>query len=230
MMRAGLLDVDGVLLASEPVYYAAVRASFEPYGIRIGREEYVEKWITGKAGSRGVIEHHGLAARTGKPADEILKDVRQRRDEIHERLAREHMQLMPGAIELLDRLKAYPLGFVTSSWRREVERGLGKFGLLSRFAVQVTGEEYENDKPHPEPFQMGLRKLRHSVPGLGNLEPGQVLAVEDNPSGVASGKAAGCMVIAYPNGFTDGMEFPGADAFVSNLYGISEGLLEMIFR
>ena len=47
--------------------------------------------------------------------------------------------------------------------------------------------------------------------------PGKTAVIEDNPSGVASAKAAGCKVIAYPNGFSKDMDFSNADVVISDL-------------
>jgi sugar-phosphatase len=55
----------------------------------------------------------------------------------------------------------------------------------------ITGDDVVNGKPDPSSYQKGAALL--------GLAPKDCLVVEDAPAGVASGKAAGCQVLAAAN-------------------------------
>ncbi|MBI4021413.1 MAG: HAD family phosphatase [Candidatus Aenigmarchaeota archaeon] len=213
MLQGALLDGDGTLYDTEPWYFEAVRRTFRPYGVEIGQEEYIRRWMLESTGFEGVVQDYGLAI--------PVERLRTERDEIFLGLLAAEGRLMPYALDLLDRLRTYPLGLVSSAHRGEVERKLGRFGLQDRFQVLVSGDMTPRKKPHPEPYRMGTDQL--GVPAA------SILVVEDNPSGVRSAKAAGCKVVAYPNGFTAGMDFRMADRVVASLAEITDGFLEDLF-
>jgi sugar-phosphatase len=52
----------------------------------------------------------------------------------------------------------------------------------------ITASDIQRGKPDPEPYLKGAAAL--------GLLPGDCVVVEDAPSGVRSGKAAGCRVLA----------------------------------
>jgi HAD superfamily hydrolase (TIGR01509 family) len=136
------------------------------------------------------------------------------------------LETIDGAVDMVKRLHAsYPLGVVTSADRRELDKKFGRFDLQKYFSVIVTSSDVENRKPHPEPYARGVERLQKYV----QVSPVEVFVVEDNPSGVLSAKAAGCTVIACPNGPTKGMRFPGADAIVKGLAEIDGDFLRALW-
>ncbi|KAL0573216.1 DL-glycerol-3-phosphatase [Marasmius crinis-equi] len=52
----------------------------------------------------------------------------------------------------------------------------------------VTAESVQNGKPAPDPYLLGAK--------LSNVPPEACIVVEDAPTGIRAGKAAGCMVLA----------------------------------
>jgi beta-phosphoglucomutase-like phosphatase (HAD superfamily) len=59
------------------------------------------------------------------------------------------------------------------------------------FAVTLCGEDVLAGKPGPQPYQRAAALLGEA--------PGQCVALEDSPNGVASALTAGCPVIAIPS-------------------------------
>lgn len=64
----------------------------------------------------------------------------------------------------------------------------------------VTADKVSHGKPHPEPYLVGLEELKKL--GGPAIDPKTVLVLEDAPSGIASGLAAGCMTLAVCTGQT----------------------------
>lgn len=98
---------------------------------------------------------------------------------------------MPGALALLAALHAHgvPQALVSSSYRVLVDAVLE--GGVGPFAVTVAGDEVADGKPHPEPYLTAAAAL--------GVHPARCVVLEDSPSGVASGEAAGCAVVAVPS-------------------------------
>lgn len=95
----------------------------------------------------------------------------------------------PGAGELLAYLdeQAIPWGIATSCTRPLADARLNASGL-PRPVVFASADEYDRPKPHPDPFVYAGAQL--GVPSS------EAIVVEDAPAGVASGRAAGAIVVA----------------------------------
>ncbi|MBM3304160.1 MAG: HAD family phosphatase [Candidatus Aenigmarchaeota archaeon] len=216
MLRAALLDIDGVLIDSEEQYYQLMREVFLHYGFELGREEYVRRWITEqKARTRGVIEDHQLAV--------TYEEAAARRKQLLDKYI-ERMAPMPHAREMVGYLTARchtGVGVVTSADREEAGKKLRSMGMQDVFSVAVMAEDVQRYKPFPDCYIEGAHRL--------GTEPPSIVVVEDNPLGVRSAKDAGCKTIAYPNGFTAGMDFGMADRVVKSLAEIDGALLDGLF-
>jgi sugar-phosphatase len=115
--------------------------------------------------------------------------------------------ILPGVEKLLASLPADRWTIVTSATVRLLEGRLKHAGLPIP-KVLVPAEHVANGKPHPEPYLTGARLL--------NLAPADCLVIEDSPAGVASGKAAGCRVLAVLSSHAQA-ELTAADWFVESL-------------
>ena len=102
----------------------------------------------------------------------------------------ERPTVLPGVLELLAELRAegVPVALVSSSFRTLVDAVLRHD--LGSFDVTVAGDEVTHGKPHPEPYLTAAAAL--------DVHPHACVVLEDSPSGVASGEAAGCAVVAVP--------------------------------
>jgi len=94
---------------------------------------------------------------------------------------------LPGAKELLLAVPPSQVAVVTSATRALAEVRLRAAGLLPYVRHMVTADDIQRGKPDPEPYQKGAAKL--------DLPPADCVVIEDAPSGVRSGKAAGSHVL-----------------------------------
>jgi HAD superfamily hydrolase (TIGR01509 family) len=105
---------------------------------------------------------------------------------------RDHLQLMPGAAEAVDRIAArWPLAVASSSNRPLIELALEQSGLRHFFKAVVSSEEVERGKPAPDVYLEAARAL--------GVAPERAAAVEDSTNGLLSAHAAGMRVIAVPD-------------------------------
>jgi len=96
------------------------------------------------------------------------------------------LAVLPGAKELLQKLPPDRWAIVTSATKRLMLGRLAATGLPApeRF---ICGDMVERGKPDPEPYRRGAELL--------GLTPAECIVVEDAPSGVGAGIAAGCRVL-----------------------------------
>lgn len=88
---------------------------------------------------------------------------------------------------------------VSSGEEDEVIANLNGSGFMGYMNFFVSSEDVQNTKPHPEPYLKGISKLCEEL-GLDvdTIEKTNFVAVEDTPIGVASAKAAGMVVVFWP--------------------------------
>jgi phosphoglycolate phosphatase len=80
-----------------------------------------------------------------------------------------------------------PMVAVTNAPRLNAEMLLSGLGITRRFTAIVIGDELAHGKPHPMPYQQGLR--------LAGADARSSIAFEDSRSGVQSASAAGIATI-----------------------------------
>jgi sugar-phosphatase len=95
--------------------------------------------------------------------------------------------VLPGAKHLLAKLPPDRWTIVTSATKRLMFGRLAAAGLPVPPRI-ISGDMVERGKPDPEPYRRGAALL--------GFAPQDCIVVEDAPSGVGAGIAAGCRVLA----------------------------------
>ena len=96
------------------------------------------------------------------------------------------LRVLPGVTALLASLPSERWTIVTSATRRLLLGRLAAAGLPTPERL-IAADDVTRGKPDPEPYRRGAELLGFS--------PGQCIVVEDAPSGVSAGLAAGCRVL-----------------------------------
>ena len=203
--RAIAFDLDGVLINSEPLY----RRAFINF-LREREREPEEILFTKMMGT------------TGREAILICKEHYQFTDEPHELsaacsvhfrmvLEQEPIQLLPGAIELMERLteKKIPYAVATSSGREYAQKVLTRFGILPRLQFLVTGDDVRFGKPNPEIYQAAAARF--------GIDPKTMIVIEDSANGMRAAQAAGARCIVVPHDLTPLEHVENADAILPGL-------------
>ena len=185
MIDAVVLDMDGLLLDTEQLWDEVREDLARERGGRWSERAQSDMMgMSSPEWSRYMHDVVGLA----QPPDEIADEVVRRMAERY----REHLPLLPGAKEAVERLAAHwPLGLASSSNRPLIDLALELGGLAPLFSATVSSEEVERGKPAPDVYLEATRQL--------GGEPTRAAAVEDSRSGIRSAHAAGMRVIAIPN-------------------------------
>ena len=182
---AVVFDLDGVLVDSEAVW-DEVRKRFT--------QENGGHWHEGAQrdmmGMSSVEWSSYVRDRLGVQIDPELIST-----EVAERVAdlyREHLPLLPGAVESVRRLAAdWPLGLASSSNRHVIDLVLEVAGIADCFQATVSSEEVGAGKPSPDVYLEAARRL--------DADPSATVAIEDSTNGIRSAHAAGMTVVAVPN-------------------------------
>ncbi|MCR4766147.1 MAG: HAD-IA family hydrolase [Bacteroidaceae bacterium] len=189
-LKAVLFDMDGVLFDSMPYHADAWVTSMEKYGLPMTREiAFMNEGRTGM-NTINMIYHqvHGKDA-----SKELIDEIYQ--DKCNEFAKHPDPERMPGALELLTKLKAMGITPVLVT-------GSGQHTLFARFDrdypgmfehdKMVTAYDVKYGKPNPEPYLMGLKKA--------GVAPNEAIVVENAPIGIEAGRAAGVFTIAVNTG------------------------------
>jgi HAD superfamily hydrolase (TIGR01509 family) len=185
LAAAVLFDLDGLLVDSEPLWYAVEAAAVERLG-GAWAPEHQAALIGGTldASCRYMIELTGASCTVDELAADLIGEMVRR--------FRERLPVHEGALELVDAVRAagVPTGLVSSSYRVLVDAALDRLGR-DRFAISVAGDEVARGKPDPEPYRTACERL--------DVDPTRTVVLEDALSGVMSAEAAGCVVVAVPS-------------------------------
>ncbi|MFN7915519.1 MAG: HAD family phosphatase [Vicinamibacterales bacterium] len=184
---AVILDMDGLMVDTEPLYKTA--------------------WQQGTAALGYDLTDVGYAAIVGRPLPEIeqilmemfgpafpLERLRQRwpglwRDEV----ARVGIRVKDGLPALLAFIgeRGLALAVATSTKADWAAFTLERSGLAGRFPVVVTGDQIERGKPAPDIYLEAARRI--------GVEPARCVALEDSEAGIRSIAAAGMIGILVPH-------------------------------
>ena len=183
--QAVLLDLDGTLVDTEGLWWAAESEVFAELGHVL--DEAHRSVVVGGPMSRSLGY---LIAATGITAS--LAELSPAVDLRFEHLIARGAPLMPGASRLLSELSAHgiPTALVSASHRRTIDAMLPSLGA-EHFAFTLAGDEVPRTKPHPDPYLTAAARL--------GADPAACVVVEDTLTGVTSAEAAGCRVVAVPS-------------------------------
>jgi len=183
--EAVVFDMDGLLLQSEEVWDAVREEYVRERGGRYDDE--IQRAMMGMSSTEWSRYMHEVAGVPDDP-ETINAEVVRRMLAAY----REHLPLLPGAVEAVQRLAArFPLGLASSSNRELIDAVLEVAGLAQYFAAAVSSEEVAHGKPAPDVYLEAAR-------GLG-VAPKRCTAIEDSHGGIRSAKSAGMRVVAIPN-------------------------------
>ena len=185
-VKAVIFDVDGLLLNTEFLWHKAWTEVGNEYGVpKFGDIFYKTVGLSGKDETDIVNAELGDYPKK----EELFEAARQRGLQLIDK----EIQIMPGALELLDKLESLNVitAVATTTSREKTDYRLKKLGLYDRFKVIICGDEVKNRKPDPEVYLKVLAKL--------HVDPQDVLVLEDTGYGVTAAYKASMKVIMVPS-------------------------------
>jgi len=189
-----ILDMDGVLIDSNPLHAEAWAVYLSHYGIAADsimermhgkRNDQIVRDLFGPQLTDAEVSAHGAAK-------EIL----------YRRRMRPHLErrLVPGVRQFLERYRNVPLAVASNAEPANVDFLLDEASLRPFFKVVVHGHQVRNPKPSPDIYLLAARLLE--------LPPRRCIIFEDSTTGIQAAKSAGCRVVAVK---TTAAELPETD-------------------
>jgi HAD superfamily hydrolase (TIGR01509 family) len=209
-----IFDCDGVLIDSEPIANRVLAAQLAPVGLMMSPGEIMARFV-GRTRD-GCLE---LAqALLGRPLPE---DFGQQWDEALFSALASEVRAVEGVRELLSSL-SIPYCVASNGTPHRMRMSLEAAGLLPLVEGRLfTASEVARPKPAPDLFLHAARTL--------GAAPRDTVVIEDTPTGVRAGVAAGMRVLAYvaaPHAERDALREAGAELFhdmaqVKSLLGLA---------
>ena len=196
--EAVIFDFDGVIVDTEPLHYAAFQRLLKPHGLGFSWEQYVETYM-GFDDRDAFVEAFKTTEKGLSATD--LKGFIDRKAELFQEIIRGGISSYPGVVGLIRSIHASgtPLAICSGALHSDIAPILDTLGITDCFDLIVTAEDVAKSKPDPECYRLTHTRL-NQFRGL-DLAPGQVLAIEDTPAGIAAAKGAGLRVIAVTNSY-----------------------------
>jgi HAD superfamily hydrolase (TIGR01509 family) len=214
MLIAAILDMDGVIIDSEPFHYQVNRDLFRRLGIAVAAADYQSYIGVSHASMWSDLKRkHGLPHSVTELVEMQVKGN-------EDYLSRHPIAPVPGIVSLLETLRCngIRIGLASSSSMATIELVLMNLGLRSFFAEVVSGEDFPFGKPAPDIFLHTAERL-----GVG---PASCIVIEDSYHGVMAAKAAGMRCIGFQNPNSGCQDLTMADLVVQQITDLSWEKLE----
>lgn len=180
-----LLDMDGTLIDTEPVWFAAEQAAVARFGGHLPDEAREAMLGTDAETLVAVlIERYGADTDRDSLSEALGEEVGSRLD---------RAAALPGAAELVEAAAIAGLrcAVVSNSPGLVVEATLATHPWARWLDVRVSVDDVLRPKPFPDLYRLGLARL--------GLVAADAIAIEDSPLGATAAVAAGVRCIAVPS-------------------------------
>ncbi len=210
-ISAVVLDMDGLMIDSEPLYKRSMQAAARDLGY-----DLTDKFMMSLVGRpdtdcrKLIMKEFG----NGFPLDTFWEQWPLIWREI---ASSEGIATKPGLQELLTYISdaGLPSAIATSTYREQAEFSLQAAGVTYTFAHIVTGDQVDRGKPAPDIFLEAARRL--------DVDPQHCVALEDSENGIRSASAANMIAIMVPDLIPPSDEMHNAASFVmDSLHDVRE--------
>ena len=189
-MKGIIFDMDGVLIDAMPFHAEAMRMAInEETGYAIDKKiVYLLEGMPGPGLVKEIFKRENINKDTD---DSLAEKISKRKKELFKQIQKS--QAIEGAKELIEDLRYCNClkAVVSGASKKEIEAILDENIGLKNFNVVIAGDDIEEGKPHPSPFQTALRRM--------DLKPSEAIVVENAPLGVEAAIRAGIEYIVTLN-------------------------------
>lgn len=198
MIKAILMDFNGVIIDDEQIQLDVIRDLLKADGVEITDEQY---FASLGMDDRRFVEAAFERAGNTPGTNRILELTQQKTQKWREAVAGE-LPLFHGVEDFIRKMsRDFALGLVSMAKREEVDFVLEKAGLRDCFSVMVTAENVENCKPDLECYRNAFQQIDLVRIAQGHLPMthDECLVIEDSPPGVVAGRRADLPVLGVAN-------------------------------
>ncbi|MEO7538808.1 MAG: HAD family phosphatase [Pyrinomonadaceae bacterium] len=198
MIKAILMDFNGVIINDEPVQMRAYQGVLKDAGIDLTEADYFA--------SLGMDDRTFVDAafkRAGKsPEDGQIAKLVEAKSASWREAVSEQPPLFEGIRDFVEKIShEFTLGIVSMARRNEIDFILERTGLKGFFSTVVSAENAAKCKPDPECYRVGFRQIDGIRTSQGHLPMthAECLVIEDSPPGVRSARGADLPALGVTN-------------------------------
>ena len=177
--------MDGVLIEAMPFHAEAMRIAInEETGHNIDKKiVYLLEGMPGPELIKEIFKRENISIKDGD--DLLAEEISKRKKELFKQIQKS--QAIEGAKELIEDLRYCNCLKALVSGASILDENIGP----KSFDVVIAGDDIEEGKPHPSPFQKALQRM--------DLKPSEAIVVENAPLGVEAAIRAGIEYIVTLN-------------------------------
>lgn len=223
-LKAVILDMDGVLVDTEPIHMKAFRIFLKKYNIETN-QEYLISMIghSVEANFRMLIKDYSQFK--GKKVQSLIDE----RNAVYiELIKKAPLKPISGITDLIGfcQNNDIKIGLASSSDQIQIDTILENLDnnldndikISGVFDTVVSGDSVKNKKPAPDIYLKTLENL--------NVPAKNAIAIEDSQAGITSAKLAGLTCLALKNPYFDMVEMSGHDLVLNTIHDLVEILFE----
>ena len=200
MKKYILFDHDGVLVDTEFWYFKAGERALADIGFTLDRDQYLRDMTQGLA-------TWAQAIAAGIDEQTISRQREVRNVYYQEYLRTEDIEIECVLQTLAELADTYRMGIITTSKPADFALIHEKRSILDYMEFYLARDDYEQAKPHPEPYLKGLQRFGATA--------AETVVIEDSARGLKSAVAAGIDCIVVANEFTAAHDLSRATANVA---------------
>jgi beta-phosphoglucomutase len=217
MIKAILMDFNGVVINDEPLQMKAYQEILSEHGVALTDEDYYS--------SLGMDDRTFVEAaykRAGKEVSlETVKEINRSKRKKWAEMVKDELPLFDDIQNFIEKMsREFSLGVVSMANREDIEHVLERSNLRPFFDVIVSAEDVSACKPDPECYRTGFRQLDAMRTHGGHLPitHEECLVIEDSPPGIAAAKAADLRTLGVTNTVSaEKLRTAGAEYIASDL-------------
>lgn len=217
-LKGVIFDMDGVIVNSEPVHFAAETEILNSLGIFMSKEE-LHKFV-GLA-----MDKFWMRMKSAYPLKQSVEELLAYDTKIRTFYFSNYknFETLPGVRRLMENIKSFsvPMALASSSHPNLIDIVLERLDYEKFFSYRISGFDIKRGKPDPDIFLSAAEKL--------GTAPGYTVVIEDSGNGVLAAKAAGMKCVGYINPRSGKQDLSSADICIDDFGDIDVHVLDRLF-
>ncbi|EKE15167.1 MAG: HAD-superfamily hydrolase, subfamily IA, variant 3 [uncultured bacterium] len=201
MVKAVFFDLDDTIVNSLPLHLKANQLAFEKFGYDYNSIQKKVKDIDFMGRRVSDILIIKREASSISENEMPIKKLVEARENIFLELVKKETAMLPGVINLLEKLKEHNtiIAIVSSGTKKYIDTCIDKFNFNKYINFIVSGDQVSKGKPNPECYIKAFQYLNIKY---GHFEKSECLVVEDTKNGLIAGHKAGLKTLLVPSKYS----------------------------
>ncbi len=198
MIKAILMDFNGVIINDEPLQMQAYQEILKDEAIDLTEADYYS--------CLGMDDRTFIEAAYARAGREITaernREINSAKTARWREIVGEEIPIFAGVENFVRKMeKEFALAIVSMARLEEIEYILEKSNLRGSFLSIVSAEDVSACKPNPECYHKGFNLIdaARTTRGSNPIVHGDCLVIEDSPQGIRAGKKAGLKTLGVTN-------------------------------